>query len=323
MIGPIPVLFQLLLVLLVRVSHAAQVDGGAILGCNPSQVTKGFSVSYYSLPLTKTGSCWNPVYSQDSYLHGGYETFGNGKLGSSSGVTNVSFYTGTKGFSSCGTVNALLPPNWNYDKPISLSNFSMLLTGYFLPPVTGTYSLDVAYVDDLAYINVGAGSAFNCCQVASSSSNPGPFILQTKWPDTSSSVKIDLVAGYYYPIRFFFTNRNYAGGLKFYFTSPDGVQHTTWDDYIFSATDGDRCDIKPESSTSYWTRSDSSTYTVVSTYTNTKGDLTTGQVVVEEIPTTYTVSTTTTQQWTGTETVTSTSLFTTTGTDGLATVNTL
>ncbi|KAM3160327.1 PA14 domain-containing protein [Lachancea thermotolerans] len=120
----IPVLFQLLLLLLVRVSYAAKVDGGAILGCNPSKVSEGFH-----------------------YLHGGYETFGDGKLGSSSGVTNVSFYTGTKGFSRCGTVNALLPPNWNYDKEISLSNFSMLLTGYFLPPVTGTYSLDLAYID--------------------------------------------------------------------------------------------------------------------------------------------------------------------------------
>lgn len=38
----------------------------------------------------------------------------------------------------------------------------MLMTGYFLAPTTGTYSLDLTYVDDLAYINVGAGNAFNC-----------------------------------------------------------------------------------------------------------------------------------------------------------------
>lgn len=125
----------------------------------------------------------------------------------------------------------------------------MLMTGYFLAPTTGTYNLDLTYVDDLAYINVGAGNAFNCCQLARSVNTPGAFSLYAIWPQAQNFVTIDLVAGLYYPIRVFYVNRNYIGGLKFYFTTPDGIQHTDWTGYIFNAEDaedGEQCNFEPQ-----------------------------------------------------------------------------
>lgn len=243
-----------LILLLLKLTHAAssQADAGVILGCDPKVVTSGFTVSYYSLPLIGTKSpCYNPAYSSSAYLHGGYQTLGSGLLGTSSGVTNLTFDTGSTGFTSCGVVNQKMPSNYNFDKTISTSNFSMLMTGYFYAPTTGTYSLNLASIDDLAYINVGAGNAFNCCQISSSVSNPGNFSLYAIWPQTQNYVTIGLVGGYYYPLRVFYVNRNYIGGMKFYFTTPDGVLHTDWTGYIFSAQDGARCDVQPKYSTTF------------------------------------------------------------------------
>lgn len=74
---------------------------GAVLGCNPDTLSDGFTVSYYSLPLVGTRSpCYNPIYSTESYIQGGYENVGAGKIGTSYGVTNLTFDTGTTGFTT-------------------------------------------------------------------------------------------------------------------------------------------------------------------------------------------------------------------------------
>ena len=157
---------------------------GAILGCDlQTEVTsKGFSVSYYHYPMiprANSPGCFDfdSTYQSVEYQHGGYETFGGGKFGSSSGVTNLNFRYNGVCDTCCKVTNGSLPANYNYQSQITLSNFSMLITGYFFAPKTGTYSFILNYVDDLAYVNIGAGNAFGCCDKEKTVSNPGSYVL--------------------------------------------------------------------------------------------------------------------------------------------------
>ncbi|KAM3165215.1 GLEYA domain-containing protein [Lachancea thermotolerans] len=87
---------------------------------------------------------------------------------------------------------------------------------------TETYQLNLRYVDDLAYINAGAGNAFNCCDLENAVADPGGFVLK-KW----------------------------GGRSEIHFISPDGVEHETWENYIFIAKDGEKCDVRPDYTTKF------------------------------------------------------------------------
>lgn len=212
-------LFTLLLSSSVRCS-SVNVDSGTLLGCSPPQgaMYDGFEVSYYHYPLKLTDgtdSCfyYDDTYTKEEYQYGGYETYGGGLIGKSSGVTNVSFYANL--ISNCSyPVPGLLPENYNYDQEITLTNFSMLITGYFYAEKTGEYKFNLDYIDDLSYLNIGAGKAFDCCQKEASVSNPSPFDLSVIWPYASNSATTNLLGGYYYPLRIFFINRQGIGALE-------------------------------------------------------------------------------------------------------------
>ena len=171
---------------------------------------------------------YDTTYRTDEYLHGGYQTFGAGLIGTSSGVNDLTFRS-TVGPGCSKPLVGTLPSNYNFDTPFTQTNFSMLITGYFLAPKTGSYDFILNYIDDLAFTNIGAHKAFGCCQVGSTVSNPGPFDLSVMWPQTENTVTVDLIGGYYYPIRIFFINRQGLGGLTVSFRDPDGVTHSTFD----------------------------------------------------------------------------------------------
>lgn len=173
-------------------------------------------------------------------------------------------------------------------------------------------------------MNVGAGNAFNCCEVGTTEQNPGNFTLFAAWgrDRPSDSINADLVGQIYYPIRLFYVNRDYVGGLNFIFTDPSGIKHYNRADYIFSADDGASCDVPPTFSTIGWQNTFTSTYTTVSTFTNSLNVLTTAAVIVAETPLPITTSSFTITDWTGSITSTySTAVLT--GTDQITTVETI
>lgn len=258
-----------ILILLMELAAAATIDSGTLIGCDPQSVTSGFSVKYYDYPHAAAGSspCYNLAYQTDDYLYnGGYQTLGAGLLAQSSGVTDLTFATSSN-MRGCSVVMANMPSNYNLNQQISVSNFAMLITGYFLAKTTGTYSFNLDYIDDLAYVNVGAGKAFDCCQQGSSESKPAPFDLFAQWASSkpTDSIQADLIAGLYYPIRLFYVNRDYIGGLQFSYTDPSGVKSSNWDSYIFQAPDGSKCEAEPATTTTPWDSTFTSTYTTVST----------------------------------------------------------
>lgn len=213
-------------------------DSGTILGCDPKQSTnnQGFDITYYGYPMVDRngkGQCftYDTSYKESWYQQGGYQTYGGGEIGSSHGVTDLTFrYAPPSGCSR--PVKGTLPSNFNYDTPITLTNFSMLITGYFYASKTGEYQFILNYIDDLSFLNIGAGRAFDCCEQRASVANPGPFDLSVTWPQTDNTATVTLLGGYYYPIRIFFVNRLGPAGLTVSFKDPDGVLHSTFDGYI-------------------------------------------------------------------------------------------
>ncbi|KAL2706743.1 Flocculation protein FLO9 [Kluyveromyces marxianus] len=315
-------LLQALFTIIVSLGNAESIPGCAP---NKNSVSKGFDVSYYHYPLIpRKGNpkCFDfdPIYSQDSYLHGGYQTYGGGLLGTSHAVVDLSFKSNINDRCSLPT-KANMPTNYNYNQPITLTNFSMLITGYFYAQKSGSYEF-MLDVDDLAYVNIGAGSAFDCCNREISVSDPGPFDLSAIWPASKKSATVNLSEGFYYPLRIFYINRQGIAGLSVSFKDADGIIHENFDGYIYSAPDGNECPAIATTTTIPWTGTITSTYTTISTITGSDHKPSTTSIVIVETPEVETATTEYTP-WTGTYTSTySTDVVTVTGSDGVPTVET-
>ncbi|KAG0683192.1 hypothetical protein C6P41_003313 [Kluyveromyces marxianus] len=303
-------------------------NANSVNGCAPKKDSpvKGFDISYYHYPMIpRKGSnkcfTFDPVYVQYSYLHGDYQTYGGGLLGTSKGVTDLSFSLGER--DSCNPpVNGKLPANYNFNDPITITNFSMLITGYFYAQKSGEYEFSLDYVDDLSYVNIGAGKAFDCCHKQISVTDPGPFDLSTIWPKTSDTATVTLFEGFYYPLRIFYINRQSLAELKISFKDPDGIVHHNFDGYIYSVPDGHECPAIVTTTTIPWTGTFTSTYTTQSTITGADGSETDESIIVIETPEVKTATTKYTP-WTGTYTTTySTDVGTATGSDGVPTIET-
>ena len=315
-------LLQALFTIIVSLGNAESIPGCAP---NKNSVSKGFDVSYYHYPLIpRKGDpkCFDfdPIYTQDSYLHGGYQTYGGGLLGTSHAVVDLSFKSNINDRCSLPT-KANMPTNYNYNQPITLTNFSMLITGYFYAQKSGSYEF-MLDVDDLAYVNIGAGSVFDCCNREISVSDPGPFDLSAIWPASKKSATVNLSEGFYYPLRIFYINRQGIAGLSVSFKDADGIIHENFDGYIYSAPDGNECPAIATTTTIPWTGTITSTYTTISTITGSDHKPSTTSIVIVETPEVETATTEYTP-WTGTYSTTySTDVVTVTGSDGVPTVET-
>lgn len=111
---------------------------------------------------------------------------------------------------------------WNFDFPntqnvpfqlygvgIYQNWFNLQLTAYFIPPTTDYYTFTIYDVDDVVYIRLGDGVAFDCCSNATVSSltydmvSGGSTLVQSKFL---------LNEGKAYPIKITYINRYFAPG---------------------------------------------------------------------------------------------------------------
>ncbi|KAH7604346.1 hypothetical protein J7295_01246 [Nakaseomyces glabratus] len=212
------------------------------LGCASSVPTtrKGLSMEIYSYDHRKKGSspCWDAAYLDPNYPRTGYKT--HRLISKVDGVTgNISFqFHAAK---SCKSELGYLPPAYNYTKPLTLTNFTMLLYGYFKPKITGYHTFSIK-ADDLLFLNFGAGNAFDCCQRESSADNFGNYQAYAIWgsKNAKNELTVRLDAGIYYPIRVFFNNRDYYGALSFTLMTEFSEEIVTdFSEYFFSLDDTD------------------------------------------------------------------------------------
>ncbi|CAI4943895.1 BAD_HP_G0025120.mRNA.1.CDS.1 [Saccharomyces cerevisiae] len=257
------------------------------------------------------------TYSNAAYM--AYKYADKVKLGSVSGQTDISINynlpcvttSGTyqcpqeDAYGNCGCrgkgrcSNSQAVSYWSTDLfgfYTTPTNITLEMTGYFLPPQTGSYTFKFATVDDSAILSVGGNVAFECCAQEQPPITSTNFTINgiKPWdgsPPDNITGTVYMYAGFYYPMKIVYSNAVAWGTLPISVTLPDGT--TVSDDF-----EGYVYTFDNNLSQSNCTIPDPSNYTASTTIT-------------------------TTEPWTGTSTSTSTELTTVTGTNGLPTDETV
>lgn len=183
-------------------------------------------------------TCWDPTYKDPNYARFGYKT--HKQIAKVEGVTGVLDFKFTPK-QACVPEMGRLPYSYRYYQDFYMSNFTMLLYGYFRPKITGKHTFSFRG-DDLVYVNFGAQNAFDCCQHDTTKDAFGNYQAYSIWPDsdnTRTTIEVNLQANAYYPIRIFFNNRDSVASLDFSFSVNGGWNINDFTEYFFSVNDVD------------------------------------------------------------------------------------
>ncbi|CAI4247113.1 ADI_G0000990.mRNA.1.CDS.1 [Saccharomyces cerevisiae] len=335
------------------------VASGATEACLlAGQRKSGMNINFYQYSLKDSST-----YSNAAYMAYGYAS--KTKLGSVGGQTDISIdYNipcvsssdtfpcpqedsygnwGCKGMGACSNSQGIA--YWSTDLfgfYTTPTNVTLEMTGYFLPPQTGSYTFKFATVDDSAILSVGGATAFDCCAQQQPPITSTNFTINgiKPWggslpPNVEGTVY--MYAGFYYPMKVVYSNAVSWGTLPISVTLPDGTAISDdFEGYVYSFDDDltqSDCTIPDPSNytitglisttTEPWTGTFTSTSTEMTTVTGTNGQPTDETVIVIRTPTSEGLITTTTEPWTGTFTSTSTEMTTVTGTNGQPTDETV
>ncbi|CAI4237827.1 ADQ_G0000060.mRNA.1.CDS.1 [Saccharomyces cerevisiae] len=347
-----------LLLAIVTLLGLANVVSATTAACLPANSRKnGMNVNFYQYSLMDSST-----YSNAAYM--AYQYADKVKLGSVSGQTDISINYNLPCVTTSGTYqcpqedaygnwgcrgkgrcsNSQAVSYWSTDLfgfYTTPTNITLEMTGYFLPPQTGSYTFSFATVDDSAILSVGGSIAFECCAQEQPPITSTNFTINgiKPWhgslPDNIAGT-VYMYAGFYYPMKIVYSNAVSWGTLPISVTLPDGT--TVSDDfegYVYTFDNNlsqSNCTIPDPSNytasttittTEPWTGTFTSTSTEMTTITGTNGVPTDETVIVVKTPTTANTIVTTTEPWTGTFTSTSTEMTTVTGTNGLPTDETV
>ncbi|CAI6453021.1 ADM_HP2_G0000080.mRNA.1.CDS.1 [Saccharomyces cerevisiae] len=347
-----------LLLAIVTLLGLANVVSATTAACLPANSRKnGMNVNFYQYSLMDSST-----YSNAAYM--AYQYADKVKLGSVSGQTDISINYNLPCVTTSGTYqcpqedaygnwgcrgkgrcsNSQAVSYWSTDLfgfYTTPTNITLEMTGYFLPPQTGSYTFSFATVDDSAILSVGGSIAFECCAQEQPPITSTNFTINgiKPWhgslPDNIAGT-VYMYAGFYYPMKIVYSNAVSWGTLPISVTLPDGT--TVSDDfegYVYTFDNNlsqPNCTIPDPSNytvsttittTEPWTGTFTSTSTEMTTITGTNGVPTDETIIVVKTPTTASTIITTTEPWTGTFTSTSTEMTTVTGTNGLPTDETV
>ncbi|ONH79387.1 Cell wall protein AWA1 [Saccharomyces cerevisiae] len=196
------------------------------------------------------------------------------KLGSVSGQTNLSIYYSPPcestptcvtyavlkrdedGYDPCGPLYETKKRDTEYCDPNTAywssdlfgfyttpTNVTVEMTGYFLPPQTGSYTFKFATVDDSAILSVGGATAFDCCAQQQPPITSTDFTINgiKPWggslpPNVEGTVY--MYAGFYYPMKVVYSNAVSWGTLPISVTLPDGTAISDdFEGYVYSFDD--------------------------------------------------------------------------------------
>ncbi|CAD6623099.1 HN1_G0049630.mRNA.1.CDS.1 [Saccharomyces cerevisiae] len=280
----------------------------------------GMNINFYEYTIGDKTTYLEPEYM-------GYEYSDTKKLGSVSGQTDLSIYysppcesTPTcetyavmkrdkNEYDPCGPLYVNKKRDTEYCDPNTAywssdlfgfyttpTNVTVEMTGYFLPPQTGSYTFKFATVDDSAILSVGGATAFDCCAQQQSSVTSTNFTIDAVGANDGSSSEgsVYLYAGYYYPMKIVFSNAEESATLPVAVSLPNGT--SVMDDfsgYVYSFENNpaqDDCtitnpanhtiDALARTRTHAWTGTYTTTVVQTSTYTGLNG-LTTEETVFE------------------------------------------
>ena len=328
------------------------------IGCqinNNMEFLSGLTGSVYYYPWysydtqSETGVQNIDLYTNVTYLSGGYVGDGSiiaqahsvyTKAGVVANNVNASrlYFGNSNPCAADGTCSGEVWLNLDYFTKsdgsavsVPFKQFAFHMNGYLVPNITGEYTLNLKYIDDLAIMNIGSHGFHvpNCCNNYSPTGDvSGNNTIQSIWtssgPSGINQIVLQLVAGVAYPIEFFFVNRGGAGGMQFEYTDPNGNVRQTLDGFVYHLSSDAVCNyVEKHVITMEWDQSttshSSSSSTDILTQTNTYltgNPITYTGTLVEETEIVYVPIPTVTTYWTGSYTSSSTSYVTTTDTDG-------
>nr|4GQ7_A Chain A, Flocculin [Saccharomyces pastorianus] len=208
-------------------------EAEATQACLPVGSRKnGMNVNFYKYSLQDS-----TTYSDPQYM--AYKYSDTKKLGSVSGQTHLSIYYGpnTAFWNTASWSSDLFG---FYTTP---TNVTVEMTGYFLPPQTGSYTFKFATVDDSAILSVGGSIAFECCAQEQPPITSTDFTINGIKPwDAAAPTDIKgstyMYAGYYYPIKIVYSNAKALARLPVSVVLPDGTEvNDDFEGYVYSFDD--------------------------------------------------------------------------------------
>ncbi|OBA25426.1 hypothetical protein HANVADRAFT_11931, partial [Hanseniaspora valbyensis NRRL Y-1626] len=208
----------------------------------------GFKGNAYYYPWSsynyaaKKGSQNTKLYTQSSYLNGGY--VGSGKVITSGHTAD---YTVPNVIAYDITATNLSYSNSGLCETSQCSgNWGFHMTGYIIPPTTGNYTISLGYVDDLGILNLGAGKFLsgNCCGNFDitgdiSGTNTVQSIWSSSGPTGTNQITAYLYAGVSYPVEVFHVNRGALGAITLTYKDPSGVVSSNFGGIVYHYNDLD------------------------------------------------------------------------------------
>lgn len=194
------------------------------LACNPTGVkTQGFTAKFYEYPLQDFST-----YRSIDYLTGGYKELYY--FGKKSGITDINI--------SDNSVYTSVVQGELYGFPVSISNFTIEFSGYYIPPITGLYRLNVGGADDSIAVMFGAGEAFTCCDPDGQGDGSYSLYYYLGYNYGIMNAEVYLTAGKAYPIKVVWSNLQTPYSLLFRMVYPTGLISSVFNNvYTFEDTD--------------------------------------------------------------------------------------
>lgn len=141
--------------------------------CKPRGVgPEGFTMSLYRYPYanlsTGADQCYSDRINEGPYIGSyieddnyipftGYSDYG--LIGSASGITNLTMDLQVS--EKCTPTLGKLPSNFNFQEEFDISNFTMVIKGYFYAETTGDYTI-ILKADDWADFGFNF-TGYDCC----------------------------------------------------------------------------------------------------------------------------------------------------------------
>ena len=189
--------------------------GNSVKGCpGPKVLGSGFDVTFYSYPFNDHRGYNNGSW----YFTEGYKEMGS-VTGHTTGVTDINFNKGAIDLHShSGEI---------YGETVQITNFGMVLTGWFYAEQSGEYQLTLPSEDEGISIQFGRGKS--CCGNFDDEIVTDEMSYVTvRHPSHNKVYSVQLIEGLYYPMRLVYFNAFGGSKIQIPWTMPDG---TTREDF--------------------------------------------------------------------------------------------
>lgn len=161
---------------------------------------------------------------QTSYQEGGYainanivtENDGHFLLEPATVANNVRITNFTYNYNPITTAEVWVEhPNFyttdGTNPNVPITNYVFSVNGYVVPKVSGNYTFDLGFTDDVSFFSIGDGhTMFGCCQppnqIFGVNSSKAQMYRVYQVSGTVITYTVNLIAGYAYPVNIWYAN---------------------------------------------------------------------------------------------------------------------